>query len=78
MHCAAQGTVWAKVLYGGGGGGYREPTQVAHRMPHTTLAPTARFTFCAHESVTREDPPLGGAAQSRAMAQISHLRSNSI
>lgn len=59
------------------------PTQTAR---HTqSLALTAHFIFRTNEFIIREDAPLGGSAQRRVTAQISHhylcsryLRSNSL
>lgn len=57
----------------------------SNHMPHITLALTAHFILCTNEFIIREDVPLGGSAQSRVTAQISHrylcsryLRSNSL
>lgn len=57
----------------------------SNHMPYITLALTAHFIFRTNEFIIREDVPLGGSAQSRVTAQISHhylcsrhLRSNSL
>lgn len=57
----------------------------SNHVPYITLALTAHFIFCTNEFIIREDVALGGSAQSRVTAQISHhhlcsryLRSNSL